>query len=273
MNDIEQIKTLPKLKPRNGLSVMYASVRALFLRELQTRFGQYRLGYFWILLEPALHIGFMLLLFGRISNSIIPGIDYEIFLVNGILPFFMFRTTLSKALDAVQANKGLFSYKPVKPIDTLVARSFLELFLHFSAFVFFSAILLWCGYTMSFEAIPQLIGLWILLYLLSFSMGLVFMVLGDISSEVNKFISTFFLILYFLSGVIYSIHLIPLQYQGYLLWNPIVHMVELMRHAVSPSYPLVDGISLSYIFVWFIVSLLFGLLLYKRFEQRMVRSK
>lgn len=126
---------------------------------------------------------------------------------------------------------------------------------------------------MSFEAIPQLIGLWILLYLLSFSMGLVFMVLGDISPEVNKFISTFFLILYFLSGVIYSIHLIPLQYQGYLLWNPIVHMVELMRHAVSPSYPLVDGISLSYIFVWFIVSLLFGLLLYKRFEQRMVRSK
>ena len=104
----------------------------------------------------------------------------------------MFRTTLSKALDAVQANKGLFSYKPVKPIDTLVARSFLELFLHFSAFVFFSAILLWCGYTMSFEAIPQLIGLWILLYLLSFSMGLVFMVLGDISPEVNKFISTFF---------------------------------------------------------------------------------
>ncbi|WP_151820177.1 ABC transporter permease [Acinetobacter soli] len=273
MNDIEQIKTLPKLKPRNGLSVMYASVRALFLRELQTRFGQYRLGYFWILLEPALHIGLLLLIFGTIRSKMVPGIDYEVFLVNGILPFFMFRTTLSKALGAVSSNKGLFSYKPVKPIDTLVARSFLELFLHFSAFVFFSAILLWCGYTMSFEAIPQLIGLWILLYLLSFSMGLVFMVLGDISPEINKFITVLFFLLYLMSGVIYTIHLIPAQYQAYLLWNPIVHLIELMRHAVAPSYPLVDGISLSYIFTWFIVSLLFGLLLYKRFEQRMVRSK
>lgn len=126
---------------------------------------------------------------------------------------------------------------------------------------------------MSFEAIPQLIGLWILLYLLSFSMGLVFMVLGDISPEINKFITILFFLLYLMSGIIYTIHLIPAQYQIYLLWNPIVHVVELMRHAVSPSYPLVDGISLSYIFVWFIVSLLFGLLLYKRFEQRMVRSK
>ena len=32
------LKTLPRLKPRGGLRVMYAAIRALFLRELQTRF-------------------------------------------------------------------------------------------------------------------------------------------------------------------------------------------------------------------------------------------
>ena len=45
-----QIKKLPRLKPRGGLSVMRAAIRALLLRELQTRFGQYRLGYVWVLL-------------------------------------------------------------------------------------------------------------------------------------------------------------------------------------------------------------------------------
>ncbi|EOR03431.1 ABC transporter permease [Acinetobacter sp. ANC 3926] len=266
------LKGLPRLKPRGGLQVMYAAVRALFLRELQTRFGQFRLGYLWILLEPALHIGFLLLLFGRISHTI-PGMDFEVFLVNGIIPFFLFRTTVIQSLSAVQANKGLFSYRPVKPIDTLLARCFLELFLYFIAYLFFSAILLWFGFTISFEAIPTLLGYWFLLFIFSFSLSLVFMVVGDISQELNKFIPMLFLILYFLSAVIYSIHLIPTEYQQYLLWNPIIHLLELMRHAIAPSYPLVQGISLNYVVEWIIGSLFLGLLLYKRFEQRMVKTK
>ena len=267
------LSSLPKLKPRSGISVMYASVRALFLRELQTRFGQYRLGYLWIFLEPALHIGFMLLLFGTIRQRIVPGIDFEIFLLNGILPFFMFRKTVSQALSAIQANKGLFNYKPVKPIDTIIARSFLEFFLHFVAFVFFTCVLLWFGFTMSFEAIPQLLSFWFILFVLTFNMSLIFLVLGDMSKELNKFLSILFFILYLISGVLYTIHLIPTQYQQYLLWNPLVHIFELMRHSVAPSYPLAEGVSIQYVLEWIIGTLFAGLLLYKKFEQRMLRSK
>ncbi|MCH7379958.1 MULTISPECIES: ABC transporter permease [Acinetobacter] len=266
------LKGLPRLKPRGGLQVMYAAVRALFLRELQTRFGQYRLGYVWILLEPALHIGFLLILFGSFSH-VIPGIEFEVFLVNGIIPFFLFRTTVSQSLGAVQANQGLFSYRPVKPIDTLIARSFLELFLHFIAYLFFSALLLWLGFHISFQALPALLGCWVLLSLLSCGLALVFMVIGNISQELNKFIPMLFLILYFLSAVVYSIHLIPYEYQQYLLWNPVIHILELMRHAVAPNYPLVQGVSLTYVLEWIIGSIFLGLLLYKRFEQQMVKSK
>ncbi|USA52750.1 ABC transporter permease [Acinetobacter sp. C32I] len=266
------LKGLPRLKPRGGLQVMYAAVRALFLRELQTRFGQYRLGYVWILLEPALHIGVLLILLGRISRAL-PGIDFEVFLVNGIIPFFLFRTTVSASLGAVQANQGLFSYRPVKPIDTLIARSFLELFLYFVAYLFFSTILLWFGFHINFDSIPQLLGYWFLLFSLAFSLSLVFMVVGSISHELNKFIPVLFLLLYVLSAVIYTIHLVPIEYQQYLLWNPIIHLLELMRHAVAPNYPLVQGISLTYVLEWIIGSLFLGLLLYKRFEQRMVKTK
>ena len=267
------LKGLPRLKPRGGLQVMYAAVRALFLRELQTRFGQYRLGYLWIFLEPALHIGFMLILFGTIRQKIIPGMDFELFLLNGILPFFMFRKISAQALGAVQANKGLFSYRPVKPIDALLARSGLELFLHFTAYVLFSLILLWFGYSASGAAIPQLLGYWLLLFLLTVSIGLVLLVVGSISPEINKFVSPIFFILYLLSGILYTIHIIPVEYQQYLLWNPLLHIFESMRHAVAPTYPLVQGISLSYVFEWIIGTLFFGLLLYKRFEQQMVKSK
>lgn len=267
------LKKLPRLKPRSGARVMLVSIRALFLRELQTRFGQYRLGYLWILIEPLFSIGIMLLLFGAIMQRTMPNISFEVFLLNGMVPFFMFRSGIAQALGVVQANKGLFSYRPVKPIDALIARNLLELFLGVSAYIFFSSVFLWIGYSISFDAIPTLLSYWLLLFIFMFSSSLIFMVIGDFSSELNKFVSVLFLILYFLSGIIYPIAIIPAQYREYLLYNPIIHIIEPMRHAVAPAYPLVDGISLSYVLTWIIASMFIGLLLYKRFERRMIKSK
>lgn len=267
------LKKLPRLKPRSGTRVMAIAIRALFLRELQTRFGQYRLGYLWIILEPIFSIGILLVIFGAIMQRTLPNISYEVFLLNGIVPFFMFRSGVSQALGVAEANKGLFAYKPVKPISALLARGFLELFLSFTAYAFFSAILLWFGLDISFEAIPTLLGYWALLFLFMLACSLIFMVIGDFSKEINKVISILFLILYFLSAIIFSIHIVPVQYREYLLYNPLIHIFEPMRHAVAPGYPLVDGISLSYVLIWVSVSLLLGLLLYKRFERRMLKSK
>ena len=267
------LKKLPRLKPRGGLEVMYSSIRALLLRELQTRFGQYRLGYFWVFLEPLLTIGVMVLVFGAIRDRVAPGMDYVLFLVNGIIPFYMFRTGIMQAMNAVQSNKGLFSYRPVKPIDAVIARNILELLLKFIAYVSFSAALIWFGFHISFAAIPQLLMYWILLVIFMFACSLVFVVIADFSKEIQKILMVIFLIMYLLSGILYSIHIIPMPYREYLLWNPLIHIFENMRHAVAPTYALVPGISLGYFMEWLIGTLFFGLLLYKRFEKRMVSSK
>ena len=267
------LKKLPRLKPRGGLRVMRVAIWALLLRELQTRFGQYRLGYVWVLLEPLLSIGIMIFLFGTVMQRTLSGMEYEIFLLNGIIPFFMFRSGVTQALSATQSNKGLFSYRPVKPIDALLARIFLEFLLKFIAYTFFSLAFLWFGSSISFEHIPALLFYWLLLFIFMLAFSLIFMVIGDFSKEVGKFLSVGFLILYLLSGILYSIQIIPVQYREYLLWNPLIHIIELMRHAVAPAYELVSGISLSYFVIWIILSLFIGLLLYKRFERQMVKSK
>lgn len=267
------LKKLPRLKPRGGLRVMRVAIWALLLRELQTRFGQYRLGYVWVLLEPLLSIGIMIFLFGTVMQRTLSGMEYEIFLLNGIIPFFMFRSGVTQALSATQSNKGLFSYRPVKPIDALLARIFLEFLLKFIAYTFFSLAFLWFGYSISFEHIPELIFYWMLLFVFMMAFSLIFMVIGDFSKEVGKFLSVGFLILYLLSGILYSIHIIPVQYREYLLWNPLIHIIELMRHAVAPNYELVSGINLTYFILWIIGTMFIGLVLYKRFERHMVKSK
>lgn len=268
-----QLQKLPRLKPRRGIKVMSVAIRALLLREIQTRFGQYRLGYLWIFLEPLLTLGVMFVLFATIREKVMSGIDFEIFLVNGMIPFFMFRTGVTQAMSAVQSNKGLFSYRPVKPIDAVIARNLLEFLLKFIAYVAFSAIFIWFGYHVSFDQIPQLILYWVLLFIFMFGVSLIFLLIGSVSNEINKIISVFFLVLYLLSGILYPLSIIPIQYREYLLFNPLVHIIESMRHAVAPSYALVQGISLSYFVLWMIGSLFIGLLLYKRFEKNMLKTK
>lgn len=261
-----------RLKPRGGLVVQYAAIRALFLRELQTRFGHYRLGYLWAILEPGLQVIFFLIIFGTIMERATPGMNYSLFLVNGMLPFFMFMRSATRALSTVESNRGLFSYRSVRPIDALIARIALETSIYFGVYLLFSGLLFLLGVEINFSHIPFLLLCWFLLFLFSVSFSLIMMVIGDLSNEVGKFISAIFFVVYLISGIIYSVHLIPSQYQIYILWNPIVHCIESMRHAVAPSYP-ADHISIFYFIEVLIFILFLGLLLYRGFEKRMLKTR
>lgn len=267
------LKRLPRLKPRGGLQVMYASIRALFLRELQTRFGHYRLGYLWAFLEPALNVVFMLILFGAIAKRTLPGIEYSIFLINGILPFFVFMRSVTQSLSAIQSNQGLLSYRGVKPIDTVIARTSLETILYFFCYIILSLVMMWLGFEISFSAIPLLLSLWLLLYLFSIGFSCIMMVVGELSSEIGKFIKAIFIIVYFMSGAMIPLHIIPEKYLGFFLWNPIAHILELMRFAVSPSYVALKGVSMSYIMINTLVVVFVGLLLTVALSTKLVKSK
>lgn len=267
------LRRLPRFKPRGGLQVMYASIRALFLRELQTRFGHYRLGYLWAFLEPALSVVFMLIVFGAIMKRTMPGIDYTVFLINGILPFFAFRKSGMQALSALTSNKGLFSYRSVRPIDAVLARTFLEVMLYFTCYIILTILFIWIGYTISFSYIPSVLFYWVCLFVFTLGVSCILMVAGAFSPEVNKFISPIFLVLYFMSGALFPLHRIPEDYLIYFMWNPLAHLFELMRHAVSPEYNVVTGTSLSYILICLIVLIFLGLLLVKAFSNRMLKSR
>ena len=276
MSEISEpsLKRLPRFKPRNGIQVMSATIRALFLRELQTRFGHYRIGYLWALIEPALNVIFMLILFGAIVKRTLPGIEYPVFLVNGILPFFVFKKAAMQSLSSITSNRGLLSYRSVKPIDTVIARTLLEFCLYFVCYFLLSSVLIWIGFKISFSHIPEVLMLWIIILIISLGFGFIMMVVGSYSPEINKALSPMFLILYFMSGAIFPLHRVPEQYLVYFLWNPLAHLFELLRHAAVPSYNMVSSsISLNYVLVCTMVLLFIGLLLYRALAENMLKSK
>lgn len=256
---------------RSGSEVQQAAVKALFLREIRTRFGKYRLGYLWAILEPTAHLLIMMGTFGYIMHRTMPDISFPVFLLNGIIPYFLFSNISTRSIGAIEANQGLFNYRPIKPIDTIISRAVLETLIYTMVYVTLMTIVSLSGGFFSIINLLQLITTWILLVLFSGGIGLIFMVVGKTFPEMQKFLPILLRPFYFISCIMFPLHTVPKEYWPYLLWNPVVHIVELSREAVMPGY-ISQGVSLEYLAFCTLVILFVGLALYRNREEAMLTS-
>ena len=121
------------MKARKPLNVFFSVVRALFLRELDMRISVGKSGLFWTFLEPFFQIFIFIVLRMAIQSNTEydsgTNFEYAVFMASGFIAFNMFKNILSSSTGAFVANRGLFVYKQVKPIDTIVSRMLVELFL------------------------------------------------------------------------------------------------------------------------------------------------
>ncbi len=256
---------------RSGIEVQEAAIKALFLREIKTRFGKYRLGYLWAALEPLAHILIMLIIFGYLMNRTMPDISFPVFLINGIIPYFIFNNITNRSIGAIEANQGLFNYRPVKPIDTVLSRAILETIIYAFVYILLMSVVGLIGEKFEIIQLLTLVTTWILLVLFSCGVGLIFMVVGKTFAETEKFLPILIKPLYFISCIMFPLHKIPKEYWPYLLWNPLVHAVELCRGSVFPGYAS-EGISLGYLAFCSLLTLFVGLALYRIREGAMLTS-
>ena len=97
------------------------------------------------------------------------------------------------------------------------------------------------------------------------------MVLGKTFPETEKFLPIMLKPLYFISCVMFPLHAVPKEYWPYLLWNPIIHVVELSRESVVEGY-VSEGVSLSYLGLCALGALFLGLAVYRTQEKAMLTS-
>ncbi|HAI7027746.1 TPA: ABC transporter permease [Escherichia coli] len=256
---------------RSGFEVQKVTVEALFLREIRTRFGKFRLGYLWAILEPSAHLLILLGILGYVMHRTMPDISFPVFLLNGLIPFFIFSSISKRSIGAIEANQGLFNYRPVKPIDTIIARALLETLIYVAVYILLMLIVWMTGGYFEITNFLQLVLTWSLLIILSCGVGLIFMVVGKTFPEMQKVLPILLKPLYFISCIMFPLHSIPKQYWSYLLWNPLVHVVELSREAVMPGY-ISEGVSLNYLAMFTLVTLFIGLALYRTREEAMLTS-
>ncbi len=248
---------------RTPWQIQKSVVFALFLRELKTRFGAYRFGYFWLLLEPMAHVIVLGLIFSYARDRAQYGIDFPVFIVTGIVPFLMFKNIALRVMDGVEANRALFSYRQIKPMDTFTARTLLDAFLAVAVYALILLGMAWIGLDVPFRDPFSVVLVMALLVLMGLGLGMIFCVVTHYLPEAKTLVRIIFLPLYLLSGIIFPISLVPHEYLPLLVWNPLLHAIELMRGAFFDQYRVLPDFSLLYVVMTTLILLFLGLALYR----------
>ena len=243
---------------------------ALFLRETLDRLFGVRIAWLWLIIEPAIHIAFISFVMGVIRKREVGGANAVVWIIVGMLAFFLFRRTAVQTLHALDCNKAFFVYRQVRPFDAAFIRAFSEAFIMTLISLFMLAATAFFGLDV-FPGDPlyvmlALAGVW----LFALSYGLVGSVLMRLAPESGHILQIFMMPLYLISGVIMPIATVPQPYRDWLLWNPVLHGIELVRVGFFPYYHGAPEASLGYLFWCAFIGLALGLALYRAFEMRLV---
>lgn len=246
-------------------------LEALLIREMKNRFGRFTLGYAWAVLEPLGYVAAFSMIRMALGSGDLAGLTFPIFFTTGIIPFLLFSSTLMQSLLSIRANKGLFNYRRVKPYHVVLARHLLESGIYFLSGLVILVVFYWSGFTFR---IHSLLGaLWILFLFNLFCLGLGFImsVLGPLFRESEKILPIAIRPLFLISGIFFPTIHVPREYHHLLFWNPVLHVIELLRYHLFESYR-APFTSSAYLAVISLLILVIGLVIYKAQEHALLTS-
>lgn len=254
---------------RHYLQIFFAVQKALFLRELNMRFSVSRVGIFWTFFQPffqvLLFVMIKIFLFGRSAENF----DYAVFLALNFTAFNTFKNIVNKSMGAFTANKGLFVYKQVKPIDTIIARSMVEVFISGIIILVFIMVGVYFDYDMNVKNLGMIFLGFIWLIIFSFSTALFLAVANTFLPSIKNIIGFIMYALMLGSALFYTVDMLAPELQTIILYNPLTHFMELMHG--SYFYTLdTKHVDYTYISFWTLSLLFIGLWLYTKLEKRII---
>jgi capsular polysaccharide transport system permease protein len=213
-----------------ALAVQKRVMGALFMREIQIRWGRRNLGFAWLFAEPLVFAFPVLLMWSMIRSPIERGLPMMAFVWTGYLPILMFRHTTGRALYVVRFNAAMLFHRSVTPLDLMVTRCGLELMGALAATAFSFMVL----YTLGVLPWPHDLSLLLVgnLYMAwwSFAFALIIAAASE-RSEIVEHIWLPFSYMYLpLSGFMYLAVWLPTPLRNMALAGlPCLHAYEMIR--------------------------------------------
>lgn len=246
---------------RESFAIQLRVIGALVMRELLTRYGRHNIGFLWLFLEPMLFtVGVTLFWYyrgGGFVGSMIPIVPFAI---TGYSTVLLWRNAATRCSNAISPNLTLLYHRNVAIIDLFAARVLLEIAGATVAFI----ILMACAQALGFAKAPvdllKMLTGWLLMCWFAAALGFVVGALSERSELFQRIWHTLTYLLFPISGAVFMVAWLPVNYREVVLWIPMIHAVEMLRggyfgDAVRTYY------SVGYLVAVNLVLLLAGLLL------------
>ncbi|WP_407877132.1 ABC transporter permease [Francisella sciaenopsi] len=237
-----------------------AVIWGLLNREITTKFGDSYFGYAWIVIEPMLFIIMFYAMYTFLGRST-GNMSILLFLLTGIIPFFFFRNSFQGASGAISANQSLLAYRQVKIIDTILARILLQAVTSAISTIILTALIIYLNSGTTIYHPIRIIYIVFILLALTLGGSLILAVISYYYIDLPKFMGIVNRILFFTSGVFFSLNDFPPNIAYYLSFNPILQIIEFIRSAFSVEH-LNTYLSYNYLITFTICTLFLGILCY-----------
>ncbi len=250
---------------------MSRTVVALMLREMATTYGRSPGGYLWAVAEPAAALALISLIFSMAFAAPSLGTNFPLFYATGYLPFMLFNDLSGRIGNAIRFSKPLLAYPSVTFVDALLARFALNVLTHAAVMALVFGGILWIFETRAVLHMPSI--------LLSLGMA---SALGLGIGSLNCYLMTAFPAwertwqiltrpLFIISGIFFIYDDIPPEGQEILWWNPLMHVVGVMRRGFYGYYD-APYVSVTFVLVVAGITLTTGLMLLYRHHRKLMED-
>ncbi|MFN0048952.1 MAG: ABC transporter permease [Cytophagales bacterium] len=266
------------IKPKTGLLEInfkelwqYKDLVFLFVRrDFVALYKQTILGPLWFLIQPLLTAITFTVIFSKVAKIPTSGIPPMVFYMSGLVMWNYFSTCLSKTSNTFITNASIFGkvYFPrlVVPIsDTLT--NFISFGIQFALFVALILVHYFMGYAIQpnwyILLFPVLL---VILAGLGLGFGIIFSSLTTKYRDLTFLISFGVQLAMYATPVIYPMANIPEDYRAVLWFNPMAPVIETFRYGLFSSGSF-DWLHLGYAFVFMLVTLFTGIILFNKVEK------
>lgn len=237
---------------------------------MQARLFNSRTSLLWLFLGPVFHMSYLIVIFSSIRVRHIGGVSLSLWLLTGLITYFLFSWTSQRVSLGVSSNKSIFAFRQILPIDTLLVRSLIEAILLFIIFIIMYLII---DFLIDLERPSNfffILSSFFCSWMLGIGWGLMLCLVHELLPDFYSFLDLIKMPLYFISGVIFPISLLPAALHEFLLYNPLAHSVEFARSGLSSNYHMMQGVNIGYGWFISIFFLLVGLIGVRKYSNRLI---
>lgn len=230
------------------------TILALVLREMATSYGRSPGGYLWAVAEPVAGIALLTFIFSLGFHAPPLGTSFALFYASGLVPFLIYSDLSGKLSQSINFSLPLLGYPRVTLADAVIARAALNIVTQTLVSCLVLAGLLALIDTQAKLDFARLAQALVLAFALGFGVGVMncflvtrFPVWQRIWSIANR-------PMFLLSCIVFTFESIPMPFRDWLWFNPIVHVIGVMRQGfyfgyagayVSATYVLFISLALS----------------------------